>query len=429
MPPTSDPTGPVVIVDPYSSGGQYAPALTAAGIPVVAVTSRPVVPPVYAASFRPEDFPEVIPYDGDLSPVLARLSQLAPRCVLPGTETGVELADLLAARLTPSRANDPASSAARRNKWEMSVAAAAAGLPTLAQICTDDVGEVADWIDRNGLAGRDLVVKPPRSASTDGVSRVAGGIGWRSVFDAQLGQRNQWDILNDRMLVQEYAVGTEYVVDTFTADGVHTVTDVCRYRKTDNGQHMAVYDTMDWLPPDAPEVGPLTDYTRRFLDAVGFRFGAAHVELMLTAEGLRLIEINARPHGGGQPRFCRAATGDSQVHRTAQYLAGQRPVPAGYELLRHTRVVFLIARSAGIVHGAEALDELSGLASFYDGAVHIRDGDRISPTRDLLGTLALGFVVLVHADPDQIRVDSAAVRDLESRVRILPEDDRIDEPA
>ena len=30
----SNPDGPAVIVDPYSSGGMYAPAFTAAGVPV-----------------------------------------------------------------------------------------------------------------------------------------------------------------------------------------------------------------------------------------------------------------------------------------------------------------------------------------------------------------------------------------------------------
>lgn len=36
-----DPDGPAVIVDPYSSGALYAPAFTAAGVPVVAVLSSP----------------------------------------------------------------------------------------------------------------------------------------------------------------------------------------------------------------------------------------------------------------------------------------------------------------------------------------------------------------------------------------------------
>lgn len=415
------PPGPAVIVDPYSSGNLYAPLLRETGVPTVAVTSRPDIPPAYAASFHPEDFPEVVSYDGDLAPVVRRLAELRPRCVLAGADPGVELADRLAAELCPDRANDPAKALARRDKGEMAAAAAAAGIPVMAHLSTSDAGEVADWITRAGLAGRDLVVKPPRSAATDGVTRVPGGAGWRGPFLAQLGQLNQWGGRNEQMLVQEYAAGTEYAVDVFTADGVHSVTDVCRYRKIDNDDQMAVYDTVDWLPPDDAAVDELVDYTRRVLDAVGLRFGAAHVELMRTADGPRLIEVNARPHGGGHPRFSLAATGDSQVHRAVRYLAAAEPLPTGYRLLQHASMVFLIGRVAGVVRNAEVLDEVRTLPSCHEVAVQVRTGDQVRPTRDLLGSLALGFVVLVHPDADRVAADRAAVREIESRLRIEPD--------
>lgn len=294
--------GPAVIVDPYSSGMYFAPAFREAGVRTVAVLSRPEVMPVYAPSWRPEDFDEIIRYDGAREPVVARLRELAPSCVVAGADPGVELADLLAARLLPATANVPDLAAARRDKGAMAAVVAAAGLPTLAQICTADPEEARAWIARAGLTGRDLVIKPPRSASTDGVERLPRGEGWREAFEKQLGSPNQWDVINDRMLLMEYATGTEYVVDTFSHHGRHTVADVTRYSKVDNGPHMAVYSTMEWLAPGDPVVAELTDYTRGVLDAVGMRFGAAHVEIMWTADGPRLIELNARPHGGGHPR-------------------------------------------------------------------------------------------------------------------------------
>lgn len=414
--------GVAVIVDPYSSGGLFAPAFKAAGVPVVAVLSRPEVPDVYAASFRPEDFAEVIAFDEDEDRVVRRLRELAPRCVVPGTETGVGLADALAARIVPETANVAALAEARRHKWHMAEAVAAAGLPHLAQICTDDPGAVAAWIAREGLAGRDLVIKPPMSASTDGVTRVPGGRGWRRAFAAQLGEVNQWGRINDRMLVQEYAAGTEYVVDTFSVGARHTVTDVCRYRKVHNGPYMAVYDSMEWLAPEDQVVPRLVAYTRGVLDAVGLRYGAAHVEVMLTDRGPRLIELNARPHGAGQPRFCRVATGDSQVERTVRHFAGLGGIPDGYKLLKHTLVVFLIGRASGVVRDAESLDRIATLPSHHVSAIHVKAGDRLAVTRDLLGTLGLGFVVLAHESRDRVMADYAEVRALEAEVLVEPEE-------
>lgn len=417
---TSDPTGPAVIVDPFSSGELYAPAFTRAGVPVVAVISQPEPPAAYLSSFHPEDFPRQLIYEGDLAATADQLARLRPRCILPGTEIGVELAEQLAARVVPDVANDPDRIAARRDKGEMARAVAAAGLPGLRQISTNDPAEAAAWIRQAGLTGRDLVVKPPKSASTDGVTRVVAGVGWEKVFADQLGHVNQWGLINERMVVQEYATGPEYVVDTFSHDGVHTVTDICRYRKIDNGPYMAIYDSLRWLPPDAPEVAELVDYATAVLDAVGMRFGAAHVEVIRTDAGPRLVEVNARPHGGGHPRFCQAATGDSQIDRAVRYFTRTGPIPVHYQLQQHMRVVFLIARTAGIIQNVEILDGVRDLASHHHSAIAARNGDPVEVTRDLLATLALGFVVLAHPSPVQLDADYQAVRGLERQLVVRP---------
>jgi hypothetical protein len=382
----------------------------------VAVVSSSRPPDVYAASYRPGDFVRILVATEDLDPLVQQLRAMRPRCVLPGCESGVELADALAPRVVEDIANVPWKAAARRHKGDMAAAVAAAGLPIIQQICADDAGEVEAWLARTGLAGRDLVIKPPKSASTDGVTRVPGGAGWRGVWDSMLGRSNRLGLVNDRLLVQEYARGVEYVVDTFSYEGVHTVTDVCRYHKVDNDRHIAVYDSMEWLSPTDPACPDVIGYARGVLDAVGMRFGAAHVELMLTAGGPRLIEIGARPHGGGQPRFCRIATGDSQVDRTVRYFARLGPIPHGFTLRTRVLVVFLICRTAGVVRNAEVLDEARGLASHHTSVVHLHNGDRLEPTKDLFGSLALGFVVLAHDDPAQVWFDYRRIRDMERRL-------------
>ncbi|MYT40147.1 ATP-grasp domain-containing protein [Streptomyces sp. SID8356] len=409
-----------VIVDPFSSGAQYAPEFASRGIATVAVSSLPDVPAAYADSWDPALHQRILHFDGDLEHLVAELGPLSPRCVLAGAESGVELADQLTERLLPDQANVPALAAARRDKGAMDRALRAAGVPAIAQICTDDPDAVRAWIDREGLHGKDLVVKPPKSGSTDGVTRVRAGTDWRIPFDAQLGRINQWHNLNDRMLVQEYAHGTEFVVDTFSHRGRHTVADICRYGKTDNDGQMAVYESLTWVAPDTPEVPVLTRYAQAVLDAVGLRHGTAHIEIMLTADGPRLIEINCRPHGGGHPAFNLAATGDSQVHRAVRWYAGEEAAPETYRLLRHMTVLFLMARRPGTVSNTAALHGIRELTSYHHSAVRLRDGDLIEVTRDLLATLTLGFVVLAHPDPEQVAKDTAAVRAMEDALIVTP---------
>lgn len=415
--PATDHEGPAVIVDPYSSGALFADAFAEYGIDVVAVLTAERPPDAYASSYRPQDYRRKIVFAGDLAATAAELRALNPRCVLAGCESGVELAEGLAPLVRPDRANVPQLAQARRDKWRMAQAVAAGGLMVIPQVCTDDADEVRAWIEREGLAGHDLVIKPPKSASTDGVVKVPGGRGWATVFAAGLGRVNQFGAVDDRLLVQQFVTGTEYVIDTFSLDGRHDLVDVCRYHKVDNGPHMAVYDTMRWLPEDDPVIPGLLRYTRGVLDAVGMRFGSAHVEIMNTGDGPVLIELGARPHGGGQPMFNRVATADSQIDRTVRALAGGE-VPDGYRLIQHQMCVFHIARASGVVRNIDVLDAIRELPSHHFSVQHLADGDHVEVTRSLVDSLEFGFAILSHPDPAQVERDHRVVRELELGLQI-----------
>ena len=306
--------------------------------------------------------------------------------------------------------------AARRHKGEMAAAVARAGYQTIPQICATDADQVARWIEEAGLAGLDLVIKPPKSASTDGVTFVAAGRGWRQVFDEAIGGTNRLGLVNDALVVQQYVEGIEYVVDTFSHDGRHTVADVCQYTKLRNGPYMAVYDTLEWLDPNAPVVADLVAYTAGVLNSVGMRFGSAHVEVMLTADGPLLIELGARAHGGGQPKFCLLATGDSQIERTARYFDGERDIPASYRLVQPTLAVFHLAHAAGRVADTDGLDRIRQLPSYYDSTHHVAAGDEIEMTKDCFGSLDLGFMVLSGHDRDQLWRDYSQIRAIEAEM-------------
>jgi biotin carboxylase len=415
--PTADLTRPAVVVDPYSSGALFQAAFAEHGVEVVAVLSSERPPEAFASSYRPQDFTGPIVAGDDLEAVAARLRTLGPCCVIAGCESGVELAERLAPMVLPDQCNVPELAGARRDKWLMAEAVAAAGLPVIPQICTTDADKVATWLDHEGLNGQDLVIKPPKSASTDGVVKVAGGVGWAEVFAANLGRTNQFGAVDDRLLVQKFVTGTEYVLDTFTHDGTHGLVDVCRYQKVDNGPYMAVYDAMWWVPHDDPAIPDLLAYTRSVLAAVGIRFGAAHVEIMNTDEGPLLIELGARPHGGGHPKFNRAATGDSQIDRTVRALVGL-PVPADYRLIRHQQCVFHIARASGVVHDVSVLDAVRDLPSHHFSVHHLIEGGPIRVTRSLVDSLEFGFVILSHPDTKQVERDAATVRELERKLVI-----------
>ena len=337
--------------------------------------------------------------------------------MVPGIESGVELAESLAEQLLPGEGNAPGSTAARRDKWRMAQALAAAGVPVLRQVCTDDPAEVAEWVAGSGLAARRLVVKPPKSGGTEDVHVVAAGADWRPYFDRLLHAPNRFGAGNDAVLVQEFAEGTEYVVDTYSVAGRLGLAQVCRYSKRTWRDRPGIYDHTEVLPPDHPHVEVLANYTRRVADAVGLRNGCGHTEVMLTPDGPRLVEIAARLAGNPLPLACRLATGDSQVDRTVRHRLDGDFV-AGYRFERHARIVCFSARRAGRLTNAEVLASAAGLPTAR--AVHLphRTGEVVPVTTDLF--TSLGWVLLAAADGAAVEADYARLRQLERRLVISP---------
>nr|WP_237719463.1 ATP-grasp domain-containing protein [Pseudomonas luteola] len=407
-----------VIIDPYSSGSLFFDAFKAEGVNVVAVMSEKQPPDVYASSFRPDDFSDIYISDSDdLEGLAAKLKEYEPICVLAGCESGVELAESLAPLVCPDLSNDRSLAQARRDKGLMSAAVSCAGVPMMRQICTNNLSEVNEWININNFDNDYLVVKPPKSASTDGVKKVNRyGGELHDAFTDLINNPNRLGIINDRVLVQEYLTGVEYVVDTFSYEGRHSICSICKYTKVDTDLGMAIYDRMDWISPKADVVEQLSDYAKAVLNALGMRFGNAHIEIMMTANGPRLIELGARPHGGGNPRLCRIATGDSQLHRSVRYFTSGVTPPDEYILKKNMTVVFLMAKQASIVTSLSLMHDLKKLNSFLEGKINIDEGQYIPATKDLFATLALGYFVLANNDLDTLEEDIQAIRSAEYEV-------------
>ena len=411
-----------IIVDPLSTGREYPAAFRAAGVSPIAVLSAAEPVPVLVDSWHPENFDAVYYFDGDFSAEgIQRLAKLLvdhdPICILPGAEPGVRLYEALVPLVLPGSGNVGELSDARRDKWAMARAVAAAGVPHLRQLFSADAGEITDWLAMTGLDAEPIVIKPANSGGTDDVHVVPAGGDWRSLLDRMVSQVNHLGLVNGGILVQEFAEGTEFLVDSYSVDGRHGLVDICRYTKVRKGDRIGIYDRVDFLPPDDPQVATIWDYTLRVLDALGFRNGCGHAEVMLTPNGPRLIEIAERPAGGGHQSISRIATGDNHILRTVAHRVHGEFKPS-YQLLRHLCGVFISAPHAGIWRNAEIFDELEQLPTYVDRNFPKGTGDHVESTDDLSSFLA--WVTLAAPDEESINADYRRVKELESQIVIDP---------
>lgn len=410
----------VALVEPFSSASLIPPVLRKAGLSPVAIIDSRMSGIGVLTAFRSDDYDAVIDHDGDTGSTIARLRALGPTVgVVPGTDRVEELCGHIAAVLTPDRVNVLDLAGARHDKYLSHLAVAAHGLPILRQACSADADAIAAWLDRAGLADHDLVVKPATSAGTDGVGFAPRGRGWRELHAGLLGKVNRYGAINERVLVQEYVTGVEFAIDTVSYAGHHSVTDLLRYRKVHNEHGMAIYDSVEWVPYDRAQFGELLDYGLAALDAVGLRYWAAHTEVMQTADGPRLVEINPRPAGAMNPIVTEIATGTSQVTRIVDICAGQgADLPDGFTLLQPVMAVFLIAHTSGTVRNAEIFDRARDLPSYHSPVALVHNGDRVEATTDLVSSMTMGYIILAHDDVEQVYADREAIRALERELII-----------
>ena len=183
----------------------------------------------------------------------------------------------------------PAFALATSNE-ELKAAVEAIGLPALIKPC-------------DGYGSQNIVVlQEPHDLDP-----------WFSPLDTMLPLRTDYGLgvtANDRLLVEQHMQGTVVACDVFTRDGVHEMLGV-NEKKFFDSPSFAIQGGC--FMPMHQDLAFLQDYVFAMLDAVGFDWGATHVELMLTPEGPRLIEINARLVGAKIPRLMGLAL-DESIH-------------------------------------------------------------------------------------------------------------------
>lgn len=414
--PSPESDGCLAVVHPYSTGRHLAPAAAHRGWRSIAVVpASPLAAHDHDRVFQPLDYTAVVTDNGHIAAMAGELAALGATAVLAGTETGVPVADALAACLgLPG--SDPATSQVRRDKRLMVDAVAHAGLPHPRTIFA------ASRIEAQAAAqaiGWPVIVKPATSAGSDGVALCRTPDEVAAAWSAAAGQRNLMGETNDVLLVQEYLTGVQATVNTVTcpdrSGSLHYIAEVWHDRRRVVAGGKIVYDRADLLAADDPRAIQLGNYTGQILDALGVAAGPAHSELVITADrGPVLIEVGARLAGITDPHASRMALGTSQVDlaieavtEPAAFLALRR---GRYRRLAHAVHLDLAATRAGILDPG-VLSDILALPSVCGWVGHVEPGGQVSVTVDLL--TSPGTLYLVGSS-SAVERDVLRVRELEA---------------
>jgi biotin carboxylase len=162
------------------------------------------------------------------------------------------------------------------------------------------VGSAAEVRELAGRFGYPVVVKPVAGAASSGVSVVRDP---DQVDAAWAWARAAEEPDTDAVTVEPFLAGVECSVEAFSEAGTHRV--VCVTGKVKDPVHCVELGHVV-RGPFAPEVRELVaGYTGRVLDALGVSDGVTHTEVILTADGPRVVETHLRPAGDDIPEMIR----------------------------------------------------------------------------------------------------------------------------
>ncbi len=398
-----------VIIDGFGSGKHYAKLLNEKSIHVYHVQSMEVVTEYFQKSFDKSQYKRNFVYAGDYDRLLGELRSIEGLAfVVPGCETGVALADLLAEDLgTP--ANGRFKSSSRRNKFDM-VEALRANCVRAAR--TFRVGSLAELEGISEQLGLPAVIKPCESAGSDGVYICKTKAELAAAFNTIHRKFNIFGSVNDHVMAQQLLAGKQYIVNTVSYEGQHAIAEIWEDNREDVGSAY-IYNYERLLQDHGQLEQVLVEYTRPVLDALGVRFGPCHVELMVDEGVPTLIEVGARPAGGIQHQVMEDAQGYSHVSASIDCYLGGGLTPAYFdrESAKHVVSVSLISRRAGVVRGYKNIEKIEALASFKC-LVGLPDvGAQVYVSRSL--DTQPGILMLSHGSQQQVLDDVDAFRAIE----------------
>lgn len=239
------------------------------------------------------------------------------------------------------------------------------------------------------------VIKPTMGSGSLGVRRISSleeiDDVWAWCQTVDLGD----------FLVEKCLVGPECSVEAFSVDGRHRIIAVTA-KETDGGS-VEIGHAIPASIADT-ELGQIHDLTVRLLDAVGLTDGPSHTELILTADGPRIVESHTRRGGDQINELVKLVYGIDMEEATYRLVNGGDPLPDPLPPARGAAVIHFLAASPGIVTSVSGVDTARSARGVVKVVVQVEPGATVSELR--WSDDRCGYVI-VHAEDLDTALDLA----------------------
>ncbi|HJT27207.1 MAG TPA: ATP-grasp domain-containing protein [Pyrinomonadaceae bacterium] len=201
--------------------------------------------------------------------------------------------------------------------------------------------------------GFPVVLKPVYGSGSIGVKLCENAAAVKAHAGELLSQREneRGQPIPQRILVEELVMGQEYSVETFNMVAIGVT------RK-----YLGSLPAFVEVGHDYPAVlnteleRSICQIALRALEALGLGWGPAHVEIRVTEDGPKIIEVNPRLAGGFIPELVRLASGVDLIAATVRQVIGREPSLTP-QRNQYASIRFIVAQREGRLEAIDGLEE------------------------------------------------------------------------
>eukprot|EP01038_Epipyxis_sp_PR26KG_P006279 gene6279-8646_t len=303
--------------------------------------------------------------------------------VIAESDSGVPTAERIQSRL---RLKGNGESPQLRNKYLSNEFAKKAGLDVVKQKLVSSWKEAKEFIDNlwneeNDRTENLCVIKPYRGDASDGVFLCKNLEEAETAFGKLFNKPKFGGGINEAVLIQEFADGVEYAVDTVAMDGEIKVIALWKYGKFSVNNAPFVYQCTELVSSNKGGI------EIEVLQAQPVRWGPTHTEIKYTKNGPRLIEINPRWHAQHFSPITRACLGNDAVTATLDGFfepdCFQKLPIRPDNLAQSGLILHLVSYQEGIIRGINHVDEIESRPSVQLVDIALGVGDNLVKTVDI----------------------------------------------
>lgn len=294
---------------------------------------------------------------------------------------------------------------------------AAAGLDATPHRMVASAAEVVDFLREQEAP---VVLKPTMGTGGVAVAVSTPQEAFRAWDDLAAQCPPEWG----SMVAERQLVGPLLSVDAYSEDGQHAIVGTVR-RYNLPGRFVGLgYTCPSGLGEQIEQ--EVAEFVLRVLDALDIVSGPSHTEIILTAEGPRMLETHLRPGGQAVAQVLQDATGIDVAIYAMLHAFGVRGLvsngalaPLAPPVAKASASCYLVAQCEGVVRQVHVGGTLPDMAGVVDHSLLVEPGQWIRPPQSLDDRL--GYVRCHGADPqaalDRCRAAAASIDVLVSALR------------